>query len=131
MWRILVSLVSVVGGAIAARIYSRPAPLGTYGSPRRVGAMRGDPADPPHPLVPGQPGYHRVPDPDEPLRPGWSRPRPAKIPRPTYWPAVVGLGITLTFWGMISTIFVGATGVVFLIIGITGWVWELMYESES
>ena len=130
MWRILVSLISVVGGAIAARIYSRPAPPASRAS-RTVDDRPVAAPEWPRPLAPGQPGYHRVPDPDEPLRPGWSRPRPNKIPRPTYWPAVVGLGITLTFWGMISTIFLGATGVVFLIIGVTGWVWELMYESES
>ena len=130
MWRILVSLISVVGGAVAARIYSRPATPASRAS-RAADDRPVSAAEPPRALVPGIPGYHRVPGLDEPLRPGWSRPRPEKIPRPTYWPAIVGLGITLTFWGMISTIFLGATGVIFLIIGITGWVWELMYESES
>ncbi len=67
--------------------------------------------------------------PGEPLRPGWSRPRPATIPRPTYWPAIAALAVTFIFWGMITSIFIGALGLIVLVIAAAGWIGELVHES--
>lgn len=127
MWRILVSLVTVVGGAVVARIYARPA------SPvQRAEELAGPPASG-HIPTPGgtaRAGTSAVAQPGEPSRQGWTRPRPDVIPRPTYWPMVAALAVTFIFWGMITTIFFGALGIILLIIAASGWIWELVHESE-
>ncbi len=127
MWRFLVSLVTVVGGAIVARIYSRPAPPA-----QRAEGPAGQAADG-RLRAPGGPagnGAYAVARPGEPSRPGWNQPRPAAIPRPTFWPVVAALGVTFIFWGMVTTIFFGALGIILLAIGAAGWIWELVHESE-
>ena len=64
----------------------------------------------------------------EELRPGWSRARPEHIPRPTYWPAVVGLGITFALWGFLTIWIVGIVGLFLLGIGLAGWIGEWQHE---
>lgn len=61
------------------------------------------------------------------LRPGWSRPKPEHVPRPTYWPAVLAFGVTFMFWGLISTLIISAIGLVIFAIGLAGWIGELRH----
>ncbi len=68
--------------------------------------------------------------PIEELRPGWSRPRPEHVPRPTYWPAVTAFGIALIGWGLVMSLIVSGMGVVLVIAGIVGWIWEFKYGEE-
>lgn len=64
----------------------------------------------------------------EELRPGWSRPKPEHVPRPTYWPAVLAFGITFLFWGLISTPIIAAIGLAIGAIGLAGWIAELRHD---
>lgn len=64
------------------------------------------------------------------LRPGWVRPRPDHIPRPTYWPAVLALGVTFAFWGLITTLVITIIGLVLMGIGLAGWVGEWRHEQD-
>jgi len=128
MWRILVSLVTVVSGAIVARIYARPAPPAQRA--QGLSDLRDDGRLPAPGLATAGNGTSAVAKPGEPLRQGWTKPRPATIPRPTYWPMVAALGVTFIFWGMVTTIFFGALGIILLVIGASGWIWELVHESE-
>jgi len=130
MWRILVSLVTVVSGAIVARIYARPALPA-----RRARRVEGPDGVAGNGRIPAPDGAARdgtaaVVKPGEPSRQGWTRPRPATIPRPAYWPMVAALGVTFIFWGMVTTVFFGALGIILLIIAASGWIWELVHESE-
>jgi hypothetical protein len=64
------------------------------------------------------------------LRPGWSRARPDHIPRPTYWPAVLALGVTFAFWGLITTWIISVIGLAIMAIGTVGWMAEWRHEQD-
>ena len=59
------------------------------------------------------------------LRPGWNRPKPEHVPRPTYWPAVLALGVTFLVWGLITTYIISAVGLVLFVIALAGWIGEM------
>ena len=71
------------------------------------------------PAQPGEPGAKVV------VRAGWNLPRPEKLPNPTYWPAVMSLGITLLLWGLITTLLITLVGLVLFASGLIGWIGEL------
>ena len=51
-----------------------------------------------------------------------SKPRPHRLPPPTYTPAVVGLGVAVIAWGAVTTMAIAVLGLVLLAIGIGGWI---------
>ena len=63
------------------------------------------------------------------LQPGWSRPLPTTLPRPTYWPAVFGLGIAFVGWGLATHYFVSMVGLLLVLLGVIGWIVDLVLES--
>ena len=64
---------------------------------------------------------------DGPLPPGWSRPKPEHVPRPTYWPAVAALGVTFLFWGLVTTLAITVIGLIIFGIGLAGWIGALRH----
>ena len=54
----------------------------------------------------------------------------AHLPRPTFWPAGVALGITFVFWGMIASWVVLAVGIVLFVGCIAGWITEIRNERD-
>lgn len=60
-------------------------------------------------------------------REGWSRPAPEKIPKPTYWPGVVALGLVFTFLGLLTSPLVSAVGVGLLALGLGNWIGEMWH----
>lgn len=64
-------------------------------------------------------------------QPGWSRPKPEKTPEPTYWPALSALGVMFFAWGIIANFWVLLFGAVLFIIGIWGWIGDLLHESAE
>ena len=73
--------------------------------------------------------------PDQPyeaeLPAGWNLARPHKLPRPTYWPAVLAGGVVVFAWGPPTSWTVSLVGAVVSIIAIRGWIGELRHESKS
>ncbi len=65
------------------------------------------------------------------LPPGWNLARPHKLPRPTYWPAVLAGGVVVFAWGPPTSWTVSVVGAVVSIIAIRGWIGELRHESKS
>ena len=61
------------------------------------------------------------------LRPGWSRPKPEHVPHPTYWPAVLALGVTFLVWGLITSYVISAVGLVLFALALGGWIWEMRH----
>ncbi len=55
----------------------------------------------------------------------WNTPKPAKLPRPTYWPLVLAAGIVVIAWGLVFSPWFVALGVVLAVLGLAGWVREL------
>ena len=55
---------------------------------------------------------------------------PAKLPRPTYWPATMALGIAFIFWGLVTTYIISGAGFVLFIVALAGWIGELLHEER-
>jgi hypothetical protein len=58
----------------------------------------------------------------------WSRPRPEKLARPTWWPAALAFGSTLLVWGLIASWVILLCGAVVTIISLTGWIQDIRHE---
>jgi hypothetical protein len=116
LWKMLASSAAALGMVVVARKYSEPSP------DRGV-----EPAGAPRAASPGgtQPAHGAA------LKPGWSQPKPEKIPPPTYWPAVFGLGLTFIMWGVISNIFLLCFGLIITTIGLVYWVLDLRHEYSE
>jgi hypothetical protein len=65
------------------------------------------------------------------LRPGWSRPRPEKLPAPTAWPVALALAVTLIVWGLVSSLILTAFGGALFIASMAGWVADIRHERKS
>lgn len=68
---------------------------------------------------------------EEPLKPGWSRPKPKTLPRPTYWPVVMALGIIFIAWGVVTTWIIASVGAVLFVISLAGWIGEIRNEQRE
>lgn len=62
------------------------------------------------------------------LHPGWSLPRPQNLPKPTYNPAVLALGLVFLAFGVLTSYYVSAVGALLFLIGLTKWIGELQHE---
>ena len=63
------------------------------------------------------------------LLPGWSRPKPATSPEPTYWPFVFALGIMFIMYGMVTSIFAVGLGLILFFWALWGWIGDLLDEA--
>jgi hypothetical protein len=59
---------------------------------------------------------------------GWNKPKPATIPRPTYWPLVLAFGIVLILFGIVTSWIASGVGAIFFAVGLGGWIGELRRE---
>ncbi|MFN2275762.1 MAG: hypothetical protein ACK2TX_13060 [Anaerolineales bacterium] len=59
---------------------------------------------------------------------GWSQPKPEVLPRPTYWPVTLALGITFLFWGLVASPAITIIGLALSGIALAGWIGELLRE---
>jgi hypothetical protein len=62
------------------------------------------------------------------LRPGWSRPKPDAIPRPTVWPSALALGTMFFAWGLIASPIILVVGLVLFGVSLGGWISEIRHE---
>lgn len=60
---------------------------------------------------------------------GWTRPRPARTTRPTYWPAGLALGVTTALWGLVASPVVSGMGAAVAAVSMAGWVRELVRDD--
>lgn len=65
------------------------------------------------------------------MPPGWNTPKPEKLTQPTWWPAALAFGITLTAWGLISSFIVLGIGLVVVIASLTGWIGDICHERKQ
>ena len=73
------------------------------------------------------PADERAPAVQPETKPGWQRVEHLHMPRPTYWPAVLALGITFIAWGIISSYLITAAGLLLFVVAIAGWTGELLH----
>ncbi|MGN6617502.1 MAG: hypothetical protein ACTHJ5_10030 [Ilyomonas sp.] len=55
--------------------------------------------------------------------------RPEKLPKPTYWPFFLALGIMFMFWGMLTIWVITVAGFILFIISLAGWINILRNEE--
>ena len=60
----------------------------------------------------------------------WNTARPQTLLKPTYWPAVMAMGITMILWGIITTVIITAVGLVLFILAAIGWIKDLLGQEE-
>jgi len=60
----------------------------------------------------------------------WNDARPARLPRPTWWPAALAFGITLLAWGIVTSWMISAVGLVIFIVALGGWIREIIHEHQ-
>ena len=68
---------------------------------------------------------------DHEITTGWHEAKPAKIPRPTFWPAAMAFAITLQFWSMITSSIVGVIGTALFVVSLVGWINEMRHERRE
>ncbi len=54
---------------------------------------------------------------------------PAHLPEPSVWPAVTAAGIALLALGVITTLEFLIAGAATLVLGLAGWLWELLRDE--
>ena len=64
-------------------------------------------------------------------RTNWKKAKPPKLPRPTYWPFFLAMGLTFLAWGLLVGWMISVTGLVVMMIALAGWITELRHESRQ
>lgn len=60
---------------------------------------------------------------------GWTAPKPARVPTPTYQPAVMALGITFAMFGMVTSYAFSAVGLSLFVFALSRWIGELVHDE--
>ncbi len=58
-------------------------------------------------------------------RNGWTTPLPERLPRQTYWPAMLAFGMTVTLLGPVTSMAISVAGGVFAAVALAGWIAEI------
>lgn len=56
---------------------------------------------------------------------------PKKLPKPTYWPFVSALGLTLGLWGILMGWIIAISGFILFFIALAGWIKEINHEEQG
>jgi hypothetical protein len=54
--------------------------------------------------------------------------QPENLPRPTYWPFFLALGLTFAGWGLIMTWLFSVIGFIVIVVSLYGWINILRHE---
>jgi len=119
---IKIAMGAALGGAlgIAAALRNKQA----VGSEQQVaGSVVGAMLEPPSP-----PQHSALSTQHSPTHPDWEMLPAAHLPRPTYWPVVLAVGIMFPAWGIVTTIAISVIGLALLALALGGWIGELRHD---
>ena len=54
--------------------------------------------------------------------------QPEELPKPTYWPFFLAIGIVLIFWGIIASWVITGIGFILFSAALTGWIVDIYKE---
>lgn len=54
--------------------------------------------------------------------------KPELLPKPTYWPFFLAMGITFLAWGLLTTWIISLAGIIVMVISLIGWINILRHE---
>ncbi len=83
--------------------------------------------EPPSP-TPGPHPAQKAPAVLSPDHPDWEMLPAAHLPRPTYWPVVLAVGIMFLAWGIVTTVAISVIGLALLALALGGWIGELRHD---
>ncbi len=63
-------------------------------------------------------------------KPNWKPLPPQRLPRPTYFPAGLAMGVAFLFWGLITSWVVLAVGAALFIAALAGWITDIRHERK-
>lgn len=66
-------------------------------------------------------------EPQTTIPPGWNEPLPAKLARPTYWPAVLAFAASFTLLGPMTSMWLSLVGAALGAVALAGWIGEMMH----
>lgn len=61
--------------------------------------------------------------------PGWTTAQPQSLLKPTYWPAVLALGIAFIMWGLTSSLVITIVGATLFILALINWIALLRHDA--
>jgi hypothetical protein len=64
-------------------------------------------------------------------RENWQKARPEELPKPTYWPFFLAMGLNFIFWGMLTTWIIGLAGLLIFVIALSCWINLLRHDRKS
>ncbi len=67
---------------------------------------------------------------DEQRHPATDEVEVVHLPSPSAWPFVLGGGVTLLAFGVLTNVVFSVVGLVLMVVSIGGWIQELRYEHE-
>jgi len=60
----------------------------------------------------------------------WFPPQPKEMTRPTYWPLVLSVGITLLAWGAVTSYPLSLLGLAMSALAVLNWIGDIRREQE-
>jgi len=57
--------------------------------------------------------------------------QPEELPKPTYWPFFLALGVVLIFWGILTSWIITGIGFILFTVAIFGWIIEIYKELQK
>lgn len=54
--------------------------------------------------------------------------KPEHLPKPTYWPFFLALGLTFMGWGLLTIWLISLTGFIVFVISLIGWINNMRHE---
>lgn len=60
-----------------------------------------------------------------------SEPKPAILPQPTYWPAVLAFAACFALWGVLTSVWLIVAGLAGTLAAVAGWYGELRDAEEE
>jgi hypothetical protein len=61
----------------------------------------------------------------------WQKAKPEELPRPTYWPFFLAMGLNFIFWGILTTWVIGLAGLLIFVIALSCWINLLRHDRKS
>ena len=55
--------------------------------------------------------------------------KPEKLPKPTYWPFFLAMGIMFLAWGLLTIWIISVAGFIIFVIALAGWINDLRHEK--
>lgn len=62
------------------------------------------------------------------MKDGWNTLKPETLPKPTYWPAVMALGIAFMAMGLATNLVISGVGLFLFALSLAGWIGEIRHE---